>query len=196
VTFGCFNNPAKLSPPALAAFADVLCRVPDARLLFQYWGLDDPTAASLLRQRLATAGADLARVPIRGAVAFGDYLAAYNEVDIALDPFPFGGGVTTCDALWMGVPVITLPQQNFASRHGLSYLFSLGLADDLAARDVEDYAARAAALAHDLGRLTTLRAGLRERMANSPLCDGQRLADELLAALRVAWRAWTRGGKQ
>jgi predicted O-linked N-acetylglucosamine transferase (SPINDLY family) len=196
VTIGCFNNPAKLSPPALAAFAAVLKRVPDAHLLFRYWGLDDPTAAGLLRQRLTAAGADLTRVQIRGAVAFADYLAAYNDLDVALDPFPFGGGVTTCDALWMGVPVVTLPQQNFASRHGFSYLCSLGLADDLAARDVVDYVARVAALAQDRDRLTSLRAGLCERMAGSPLCDGRRLADELQAALRVAWRAWACGGER
>jgi predicted O-linked N-acetylglucosamine transferase (SPINDLY family) len=90
----------------------------------------------------------------------------------------------------MGVPVVTLPGPTFASRHGLSHLWSAGLGDELAARDVEDYAARAAGLAQNLGRLAELRAGLRERVAQSPLCDGDRLAGELLAALRGAWREW------
>jgi predicted O-linked N-acetylglucosamine transferase (SPINDLY family) len=101
--------------------------------------------------------------------------------------------VTTCDALWMGVPVVTLPGATFASRHGLTYLARLGLTDDLAARDADDYAARAAGLAHDVPRLAQLRDGLRERVARSPLCDGERLADELLTALRTAWQAWATG---
>jgi predicted O-linked N-acetylglucosamine transferase (SPINDLY family) len=193
VTFGCFNNPAKLSPPALAAFAAVLNRVPGSRLLLKYRGLDDPVIGGWLRERLAAAGVPLDRVELRRSTAPLDYLAAYNEVDAALDPFPFGGGVTTCDALWMGVPVVTLPGPTFASRHGLSYSYSAGLADELAARDVEDYVARAAALVQDLGRLAEMRAGQRERIARSPLCDGDRLADELLQAVRGAWREWVTG---
>jgi predicted O-linked N-acetylglucosamine transferase (SPINDLY family) len=196
VTFACFNNPAKLSPPALAAFAAVLSRVPGARLLLQYRGLTDPAMAGRVRKRLAAAGADPGRAELRGGMPVADYLAAYREVDVALDPFPFSGGLTTCDALWMGVPVVTLPGPTFASRHGLSYLSSIGLAEELAARDVDDYAARAAMLAQDLRRLAELRAGLRDRMVRSPLCQGDRLADELLAALRVAWRAWASGDRR
>jgi predicted O-linked N-acetylglucosamine transferase (SPINDLY family) len=131
---------------------------------------------------------------LRGASRHAEYLAAYREIDVALDPFPFGGGVTTCDALWMGVPVVTLPGDTFASRHGLSHLSSVGLAGELTARDADDYVALAAGLVHDGGRLSALRAGLRERVARSPLCDGERLADELLAALRRAWQEWTVGG--
>jgi predicted O-linked N-acetylglucosamine transferase (SPINDLY family) len=130
---------------------------------------------------------------MRGVSRHADYLAAYRDLDIALDTFPFGGGVTTCDALWMGVPVITLPGETFASRHGLSHLTSVGLADELAARNADDYAVRATELAQDLSRLTRLRAELRERVARSPLCDGDRLADELLVALRSAWRDWATG---
>src|SRR5207253_9582182 len=114
-----------------------------------------------------------------------------RDVDIALDPFPFGGGVTTCDALWMGVPVVTLPGPTLASRHGLSYLASIGLAE-LAAADADGYAALAADLARDLDRLAALRSGLRDRLARS-LCDGERLAGELLAALRRVWREWATG---
>jgi predicted O-linked N-acetylglucosamine transferase (SPINDLY family) len=193
VTFGCFNNPTKLSPPALALFAAALNRAPGARLLLQYRGLDDSSLAARLRQRLSAAGVEPDRVELRGGLPHAEYLAAYRDVDIALDPIPFNGGVTTCDALWMGVPVVTLPGATFASRHGLSYLYSIGLTDELVARDVEDFAARAAALAHDPDRLTALRSGLRERMARSPFCDGERLADELGQALRGAWREWVAG---
>jgi predicted O-linked N-acetylglucosamine transferase (SPINDLY family) len=189
VTFGCFNNPAKLSPPALSAFAAVLRRVPDSRLLLQYRGLDDPSMAGRLRDQITRAGVEPLRVESRGSMPYAEYLAAYREVDVALDPFPFNGGVTTCDALWMGVPVVTQPRDTIASRHGLSYLSTIGLADELVARDANDYVVRAAELVNDLGRLSGLRATLRERMARSPLCDGERLASELLAALRSAWRS-------
>jgi predicted O-linked N-acetylglucosamine transferase (SPINDLY family) len=186
VTFGCFNNPAKLSQPALEAFAAILRRLPDARLLLKYRGLDDPAVSGRLLGRLAAAGVGPERLELRGASRHADYLAAFRDVDIALDPFPFGGGVTTCDALWMGVPVVSLAGDTFASRHGLSHLTAVGLASELVAWNVNDYVA----LAADLDRLAGLRAGLRERMARSPLCDAERLADELLAALRPAWREW------
>jgi predicted O-linked N-acetylglucosamine transferase (SPINDLY family) len=194
VTFGCFNNPAKLSPPALAAFADVLRRVSNARLVLQFRGLDEPATVERFRGCFAVLQVDPARVELRGRSSYADYLAAYGGIDIALDPFPFNGGVTTCDALGMGVPVVTLPGATFASRHGLSHLTSVGLADELVAHDLGDYAARAADLARDVDRLARLRADLRERVTRSPLCDGDRLATELLAALRTAWRAWATTG--
>jgi predicted O-linked N-acetylglucosamine transferase (SPINDLY family) len=191
VTFGCFNNPAKLSPPALAAFAEVLRRVPDVRLVLQFRGLDEPATVEQFRGHFAVLQVDPARVEMRGRSSYAEYLAAYRGIDIALDPFPFNGGATTCDALWMGVPVVTLPGATFASRHGLSHLTGVGLGDELVAHDVDEYAARAVNLARDLDRLARLRAELREKMARSPLCNGDRLAAELLAALRTAWRAWT-----
>jgi predicted O-linked N-acetylglucosamine transferase (SPINDLY family) len=189
VTFGCFNNPAKLSPPALAAFADVLRRVPRSRLVLQYRGLDDPAVSGRLCEHFAAAGVARGRVELRGATRHAEYLAAYQGVDIALDPFPFAGGVTTCDSLWMGVPVVTQPGETFASRHGLSHLGGVRLTE-LVATDAEGYAALAATLAHDLDRLASLRTGLRDQVARSPLCDGARLGDELLTVLRCAWREW------
>jgi predicted O-linked N-acetylglucosamine transferase (SPINDLY family) len=190
VTFGCFNNPAKLSAPALAAFADVLRRVPGARLILKYRGVDDPAVAQRLLGLLAAGDVDPGRVEFRAGTAHTEHLAAYREIDIALDPFPYAGVMTTIDALWMGVPVVTLAGDTFASRHGLGLLSVVGLADELAANTVDDYAQRAAGLAANLSRLSELRAGLRERVARSTLCDGERLADELLTVLRTAWRAW------
>src|SRR5205085_6350321 len=108
---------------------------------------------------------------LRGGSPRAAHVAAYRDVDVALDPFPYSGGVTTCDALWMGVPVVTLPGDTFASRHGLSHLAGVGLAE-LAARNTDGYVALAVGLAEDLGRLSDLRVGLRERVARSPLCDG------------------------
>jgi predicted O-linked N-acetylglucosamine transferase (SPINDLY family) len=120
---------------------------------------------------------------------YADYLGAYNEVDIALDPFPFGGGITTCDALWMGVPVMACPGETFASRHSLSHLSNAGLTETIATT-LEEYVELAVSLARDLPRLSRLRAGLRERMTASPLCDGKRFAANLMPVLRDAWREW------
>jgi predicted O-linked N-acetylglucosamine transferase (SPINDLY family) len=118
-------------------------------------------------------------------------LAAYNEIDVALDPFPYSGGVTTCEALWMGVPVVTCPGETFASRHSLSHLANVGLAETVA-DDTRDYVERAVRLAEDLPHLAALRAGLRDRMARSPLCDGARFAGYFSALLRDVWRQWCR----
>jgi predicted O-linked N-acetylglucosamine transferase (SPINDLY family) len=116
-------------------------------------------------------------------------LAAYRRVDLALDTFPYAGCTTTCEALWMGVPVITWPGETFAGRHSLSHLSAAGVAGTVA-RDPRHHVEIAAALASDLPHLADLRARLRSRMAISPLCDGDRFARNLLAALRTAWREW------
>src|SRR6185369_8026018 len=133
------------------------------------------------------------RVELRGGSGRAEHLAAYHDVDVALDPWPYGGGVTTIDALWMGVPVVTLPGATFASRQALSHLTGVDLAGEFVARDADDYAERAAVLARDMRRLAELRAGLREKVARSRLSDGERCADELLSALRSAWREWVAG---
>ena len=108
---------------------------------------------------------------------------------MALDPFPYSGGLTTCESLWMGVPVITCPGETFASRHSLSHLSNVGLTETIA-RDLDEYVEIAVSLASDLPRLAALRAGLRERMAASPLCDGKRFAADLMSVLREVWQRW------
>ncbi len=127
---------------------------------------------------------------LRGPTSHADYLATYGQVDIALDPFPFTGSTITCEALWMGVPVITCPGETFASRHGLSHLSNVGLTETIA-RDLDEYVELAVSLAGDLPRLANLRAGLRQRMAASPLCDGKRFATDWMAMLRGVWEQWT-----
>ena len=108
-------------------------------------------------------------------------LAEYNRLDLVLDPFPYSGGITTCEALWMGVPVITLPGKTFAGRHSLSHLSNVGLTETVA-RDVADYVELAVRLARDLPRLAKWRAELRGQVASSPLCDGPRFAANLMKA--------------
>jgi predicted O-linked N-acetylglucosamine transferase (SPINDLY family) len=128
-----------------------------------------------------------------GRSSFGEYLGCYDRIDLALDPFPFAGGVTTCEALWMGVPVITCPGATLASRHALSYLSTIGQTETIAG-DLDGYVNLAVKLAGDISHLAALRGGLREKMAASPLCDGARFAANLMSVLRAVWREWCGAG--
>jgi protein O-GlcNAc transferase len=113
----------------------------------------------------------------------------YVQIDLALDPFPCGGGLTTCESLWMGVPVITCPGQTFASRISLSVLSSVGFTQSVA-KDLPDYVDLASRIAGDLPRLAKWRRELREQMSRSPLCDGRRFALNLNDQLRTVWQNW------
>jgi len=193
VTLGCLNSPAKFSASVIALWAEVLRRLPGSRLLLKYLQLDRPAVVERLRSKFAAAGADVERIEFRGwTTGFAAALATYHEIDVALDPFPFSGGATTCDALWMGVPVLTLPGATFAGRHTLSYLSAVGL-EECVATDRADYVERVAALAGDVDRLAEVRSTLRSRMAVSPLCDAQRFAHNWSVLIRDAWRAWCQG---
>jgi predicted O-linked N-acetylglucosamine transferase (SPINDLY family) len=189
VTLASFSNPAKITPPVIALWSEIMRRLPESRLLLQYAGFGDEANQRRYVERFAAHGVAPARLDLRGRVPHLELLARYDEVDIALDPFPYSGGLTTCEALWMGVPVVTCPGETFASRHSLSHLSNAGLPETIA-HDHADYVERVVALAQDLPRLAALRAGLRERVATSPLCDGPRFAANLLALLRDAWRRW------
>jgi predicted O-linked N-acetylglucosamine transferase (SPINDLY family) len=188
-TFGCFNNSAKISPQVIALWAEVLRRVPRARLVLKYRWLRDEKTRRRYIDLFAQHGIDTARLDFTGGVPPSELLSAYNQVDVALDPFPYSGGLTTCEALWMGVPVLTMPGATFASRHSLSHLSNVGLGD-LVAESSEGYVERGVQWAGDREWLAELRAGLRARMAASPLCDAPRFAANLLAALRGIWREW------
>ena len=138
VTFGSFNNPAKFAPRLLDAWAEILERVPSSQLLLKFGGLDEPQIHSAIRERLARHGIKPERVAFEGSVPHPDLLAAYHGIDLALDTQPYSGGVTTCEALWMGVPVITWPGRTFAGRHSTSYLSTAGLPEFIAT-DVAGY---------------------------------------------------------
>jgi predicted O-linked N-acetylglucosamine transferase (SPINDLY family) len=189
VTFGSFNMPAKITAPIVQRWMRILERLPQARLVLKYHGMDDPGVVRRIAALVAAARIDPARVELIGGSPHAELLAAYHGVDVALDPAPYSGGLTTCEALWMGVPVITCPGETFAGRHALSHLSAVGLTETIA-RDADHYVDLAVTLASDLPRLSALRNALRERMTNSPLCDGPRLATNLLATLRAAWRRW------
>ncbi|WP_448207964.1 tetratricopeptide repeat protein [Azospirillum sp. sgz302134] len=186
--FGCFNNPAKIGEAVLALWARVLAAVPGARLLLKY--KDDYADAALRRRVLGTLaahGVDPARVELAvGRGPIGGHLALYDRVDVALDPFPFCGSTTTFEALWMGVPAVTLPGEPMVSRWSASMLRSVGLAD-LVAGSPEAYVGLAAALAADTARLSALRMGLRARVAASPLCDARAKTRQLERIIRALW---------
>jgi protein O-GlcNAc transferase len=191
VTFGSFNNPTKLNRPLVAAWSAILRRVPGSRLTLKYFSFDQPQLAARFRTWFREEGvAD--RVEFQGGSDYASFLAAHHDVDIALDPFPFSGSATTFAALWMGVPVVTFPGRTVAGRNATSHLKAAGL-DEFIAVDQSAYAELAVALAADVPRLAGIRQSLRQRVAQSPLCDSRRLAQNLLALLREAWRRWCAG---
>jgi protein O-GlcNAc transferase len=190
LTFGSFNNQLKINRSVFAVWSRILTAVPDARLFIKIQLLEDEGVAARLRDGFAAEGIDVRRVELHPWISgMRDHLAAYGEIDIALDPFPYNGTTTTCEALWMGVPAVTLIGDRHAGRVGLDLLSRVGL-ERFAAPDIDTYVQIAAALAEDRAQLAELRAGLRERVAHSPLCDAPRFAREFESALRAMWRQW------
>ncbi|MGM9483435.1 O-linked N-acetylglucosamine transferase family protein [Roseateles sp. NT4] len=180
--FGSFNALHKLNDEVLALWARVLEAVPGSRLLLKTSGLQHEAGRAALLERWP---GDASRLDLQGPGSLADYFTAFGQVDIALDPLPYGGGMTTLDGLWMGVPVLTLPGAAPISRQGLSFLQALGLAADWVAADEADYVRLAARWAADRPGLAMLRAGLRQRMAASPLCDTERFAAAWLAVVQA-----------
>ncbi|MGD9724140.1 MAG: tetratricopeptide repeat protein [Pirellulales bacterium] len=189
VTFGSFNAFSKITPEVLATWARLLTAVPNSRLIIL--GNVTPSLAEHLTQSFASRGIDTARITLADRRPRLDYLRLIASADIALDPFPFNGHTTTCDALWQGVPVVTLAGETYVQRFGSSAHINLGL-EDLIARTEDEYVDIAARLAGNLPRLTALRAGLRERMARSPIVDAVGFTRNLEAAYRTMWIDWCR----
>ncbi|MCS6242522.1 MAG: tetratricopeptide repeat protein [Opitutus sp.] len=188
VVFASFSNFLKVTNETLALWAEILRAVPGARLQLKSPHLDDLVVARFVRPRLTAAGIDSARVTLSGwNPAIADHLAAYNQVDIALDSFPYHGTTTTCEALWMGVPVVTLAGATHASRVGVSLLNAVGHSDWVA-QDRADYVRIASELARDPAALDQARAGLREAMEASALLDhagqARRFGEAVLACVQ------------
>ena len=192
ITFGCFQNLAKVGDEVLTVWGKILSTLPNARLRWQYKQLGDSVVRTGFVERLRQHGIDPARVVMHGGVSREAYLAAHAEVDVILDTFPFPGGTTTCEALWMGVPTLTLAGDTLLARQGASLLTAAGLGDWVAT-SVADHIDKAVALPGDLPKLAVLRAGLREQVSASPLFDAKRFARNFEAALWGMWQARTRG---
>ena len=170
ITFGSFNNFAKVNDGMLLLWGEILAKVPDARLLLKHKLLGTEEGLAYTIRRLEKLGLPLERIELRGYSK--DYLQEYGDMDIALDTSPYPGGLTTCDALYMGVPVVTLCGNRHGARFGESFLRNLGLGE-LSADSKEQYAALAAALASDYEFLALLRGRLRRMMQESPLMDSR-----------------------
>lgn len=187
VTFGSFNNLAKVTPSVAAVWAGLLRQVPNSRLMLKSGAFADAVTRRRYAGLFAAAGIAAQRLDFLPQNAAADlHLAQYHRIDVALDPFPYNGTTTSCEALWMGVPVLTLAGRRHAGRVGASLLTGLGL-NRFIAQDDADYVARAAALAGDLPALAALRAGLRSRLAASALCDGPGFARDMEAVYRSLW---------
>jgi predicted O-linked N-acetylglucosamine transferase (SPINDLY family) len=190
VTFGSFNAASKINDPLLDLWARVLAAVPASRLLLKAKYLSAEVNRTRVRAAMAARGIDAGRVEMLPPTAgVAEHLALYGRMDVALDSFPYHGTTTTCEALWMGVPVVTLAGDRHASRVGVSLLTTVGLAECIAATEAE-YVARAAALARDLPKLADLRARMRDCVRTSALCDAPRFARHVEAAYREMWRHW------
>lgn len=189
ITFCSFNNPAKINEDVVSVWARILGRVAGARLLIKYKGIDSIAYADRLAAMFKAKGVERSRLMLEGLSPHAELLARYNDVDIALDPFPYSGGLTTYEALWMGVPVITVPGETFASRHSQIHLTAAGL-PELVARDYDDYVTVAVGLANDAARLGGLRAELRGKVSSSPACNGGKFAEGFAALMRDIWRNW------
>jgi predicted O-linked N-acetylglucosamine transferase (SPINDLY family) len=186
ITFGSFNNTAKLNEAVLTTWAAILHRVPDSHLIIKWRTLADVAYRQSLETFFKARGIDPGRLELRPMSVHRALLEQYADIDIQLDPFPFSGGHTSCESLWMGVPVITLPGTRIVSRQTFSFLAVMGLTE-LAASSAEDYVGRAVALAFDPVRLQGLRSTLRVRMQSSPLCDVTGFTRHLETALHQAF---------
>jgi protein O-GlcNAc transferase len=190
ITFGSFNNLNKLSDRTVAVWAQILKAVPDSRLLLRAGQLSEADIAASTAARFAALGIGRDRLALEGAVSnYAAHLRNYDRVDIALDPYPYTGGATTLEALWMGVPVITLKGDRYVAHMGESILQNLGSPDWIAAT-AADYVGIASTLASNRQSLANIRSELRPRMEASSLCDPRSLANDLETAFRQMWRIW------
>ncbi len=190
VRFGSFNNLAKITPEVMEVWARILKAVPDSRLTLKNLNLREPAIQENVRNAFFRLGIAPDRLEVLGPDKSATvHLERYASIDIGLDPFPYNGATTTCEALWMGVPVVVLAGRTHAGRVGVSQLSNLGYVD-LVAQSVEEYVTIASTVAADLERLSTLRAVLRKRVAASPLTNAPRFAQNLEQAYLSMWKKW------
>lgn len=188
ITFGSFNNTAKLNPGVIDLWAQILANVPESRLILKWRTFNDDSFKQSVLSAFAEHGICASRIELRPPSFHADLLKEYADIDIALDPFPFTGGLTSCEALYMGVPVVTWPQSRVVSRQTYAFLNQIGL-PELAAQSAEDYVRIAVELASDRQRLTTLHNTLRQRMNDSPLCNVAAFTHQLENHLIALYRS-------
>jgi protein O-GlcNAc transferase len=189
VTFGCFNNPMKVGRQVVALFAEVLRRVPNSRLLFKYSAFNDPHRRARYIAWLKEESIGEERIQFEGPSALPQFMAAFEKIDVALDPFPYSGETTALHTLWMGVPLVVLGGPSLVERLA-SRVLSICNHSEWIAGSSEDYVRIAAELAADMPRLSSLRRELRDELRASPLLDHVGVTRELEAAYRQMWQSW------
>jgi predicted O-linked N-acetylglucosamine transferase (SPINDLY family) len=187
--FGSFNDTLKLSPRTIRLWAKVLAVTPGSRLILKWRSLVDAAVRARLSAAFEAAGIGADRLDLRGHSPHADMLSQYADVDVALDPLGFSGGMTSCEALWMGVPVVTLPEQKPASRQTMAFLTRMGLTG-LVATSEDDFVRIAEGLANDRETLAALRRDLRPRLKVSPVRQSDRFMRAHEALIREMWRRW------
>jgi predicted O-linked N-acetylglucosamine transferase (SPINDLY family) len=192
VTFASFNNTAKLNDSVIALWSRVLLTVPDSRLLLKWRSLADPVLRARISRDFGRHGVDAGRIQFDGATQHADMLRQYSDVDVALDPFPFCGGLTSCEALWMGVPIVTLVGPQPFSRQTHAILHAIGR-PEWSAGNADEYVETAARLAGDPVALDQLRRDLRRQIVGSGFCDGSRFARGLERIYRDMWSGYLAG---
>jgi predicted O-linked N-acetylglucosamine transferase (SPINDLY family) len=192
MTFGCFNNFSKLTTPTLQTWARILASIPNSRLLLHS---HTGTHFDDVRRLFAASGISGDRIQFVGFQPTLEYLRQHHHIDIALDPFPYAGGTTTCDAMWMGVPVVTLAGRTAVGRAGVSLLNTVGL-PELIARSPDEYVSIALSLGGNLSALAALRSSLRPRMLRSDLMNAPQFAADMEAAFRRMWVACCAGTRR
>jgi predicted O-linked N-acetylglucosamine transferase (SPINDLY family) len=195
VTFGSFNKLSKINEEVIELWSKILQHVPGSRLCLMARPLADAPTRDRFRGLFQAFGISADRLEmINYTPSYHDYLNQYNQIDIGLDPYPHNGHTTTCDSLWMGVPVVSLQGDRYASRMAASILTRMQL-DELVADTKAAYFERAVGLAEDLDTLQELRLGMRSRFASSPFCDTKRFAGEMESVYREIWRIWCKKTK-
>ena len=189
VTFGNFNNLTKMNHEVVSLWVRILNAIPNSKLFLKTMQFREPRMQQETADQFSKLGIDSERLILEPYAPRADYLSAYNRVDIALDPFPYTGGTTTVEALWMGVPVLTLAGTQFLARQGVGLLMNAGLPEWIAA-DADDYVARAISHASNLDHLVSLRSRLRQQVLASPVFNAPRFAQHLESALRGMWQRW------
>jgi len=194
ITFGSFNRAEKLVDAVLEIWAKIVNAVPNSKLLLKAGAFENESVCDDFRRRFEAFGLERSRLELRMPSAHSDMLGEYGEIDIALDPFPFNGGLTTMEALWMGVPVVALEGQSVVSRQSTSLLMNLEL-PELVFPDLEAYVSGAISLAENPERLQKLRFQMRNRMLNSPICRPEQFSSDLELLYTRMWQAWQNGKK-
>lgn len=191
ITFGCLGNPCKITAQVIEVWSEVLRATPDSRLLLKYIGMDDPCVRENIGELFRTFGVDPDRIEFLGRSPHREFLDTWNRIDIGLDTFPYSSGLTVCESLLMGVPMVTCPGQSFAGRHASGHQSNIGL-NEVITSDHKDYIATAVRLANDIPRLAELRSTLRTRLLESPLCDYPQFAASFETACRDMWTSKAR----